>query len=168
MPAQANPPPMQTLEILVTGLPLAGKSTFLDTITPNTQRAQGWYWGNVLVDDNLSVKFLEPPGLKHFDFLWLRGLVEHVTVDAFIVMCDSTRPEYFGAVVSLLEIIHVNHPHTPCVLVTNKQDIDGAWTAEDIRLGLGIPDIIDVSPCNANNRADVKRIVIDLLYKIFR
>lgn len=160
--------PIQTLEILVTGLPQAGKSTFVDAITTNTQRAQGWYWGNVMVDDNLCIKFLEPPGLKQFDFLWLRELVEHVNVDAFVVMCDSTRPEYFGAVVSLLEIIHVNHPNTPCVLVVNKQDIDGAWDAEDIRIGLGIPDFINVSPCIAPNRADVKRIVVDILYKIFR
>jgi signal recognition particle receptor subunit beta len=159
---------IQTVEILVTGLPQAGKSTFLEAITTDTQSAQGWYWGNVMVDDSLKIKFLEPPGLKHFDFLWLRGLVEHVTVDAFVVVCDSTRPEYFGAVVSLLEVIHFNHPNTPCVLVGNKQDIDGAWAAEDIRLGLGIPDIIDVSPCTAPNRGDVKRIVVDILYKIFK
>lgn len=164
---EKSPPTMQTIEILVTGLPESGKSTFLDTISPRTQHAQGWYWGDVVVDDNLCLKFLEPPGLKQFDFIWLRELVEHVSVAGFVVVCDSTRPEYFGAVVSLLEVIHFNHPNTPCVLVTNKQDIDGAWSAEDIKIALGIPDIIPVSPCTAQNRADVKRIIVDMLYKIF-
>ncbi len=165
MPVAAPPTP-QTIEILITGLPEAGKSTFVETISTRTRNAQGWYCGDVHVDETLALKFLEPPGLRQFDFMWLRELIEHVQVPGFIVICDSTRPEYFGAVVALLETIHYNHPDTPCILVTNKQDDSSAWSAEDIRLGLGIPDFIEVVPCRAQSRADVKRIVVQMLYKI--
>lgn len=167
MQAKPPPQPIQTVEILVTGLPESGKSTFLKAISPKTHYSQGWYWGDVMVDDTLVLKFLEPPGAKYFDFIELRELVEHINVAGFVVVCDSTRPEYFGAVVSLLEVIHYNHPQTPCVLVSNKQDVDGAWTAEDIKIALNIPDVIAVSPCTAQSRADVKRIIVDMLYKIF-
>jgi signal recognition particle receptor subunit beta len=165
MPVTTSPS-THTIEILVTGLPEAGKSTFLDTISTRTGNAQGWYCGDVQVDEALSLKFLEPPGLRHFDFMWLRELIEHVQVPGFLVICDSTRPEYFGAVVALLETIHFNHPKVPCILVTNKQDDEGAWSSEDIRMGLGIPDFIEVIPCRAQNRADVKRVVVQMLYKI--
>jgi signal recognition particle receptor subunit beta len=156
----------QTLEILVTGLPNSGKSTFVKTISTRTREAQGWTTGDLNVDTNLQLKLLEPPRVRQFDFMWLRELIEHVEVPAFIVVCDSTKPEYFGAVVGLLETIHYNHTGVPCVLVTNKDDQLNAWPADDIRIGLGIPDFIDVISCNAKRRADVKRIIVRLLYKI--
>ncbi|TVR18479.1 MAG: hypothetical protein EA396_15090 [Anaerolineaceae bacterium] len=158
----------QVIELLITGLPESGKSTFVQNISTNVRDAQGWYCGDVSVDEQLQLKLLEPPRLRQFDFVWLRDLIEHISVPGIIVMCDSARPEYFGALVALLEVVHYNHPDTPCILVTNKQDLDGAWSADDIRLGLGIPDFIHVMPCRATNRNDVKRVVVEMLYKLFR
>jgi len=157
----------QVLEVLVTGLPESGKSTFVSTISSRIRDAQGWLCGDLLVDDDLHLKFLEPPQLQQFDFIWLRELIEHVEVPAFIVVADSTRPEYFGALVSLLETIHFNHPDTPCMLVVNKQDQPTAWSADDIRLGLGLPDFIPVMACDVRSRAEVKDATVQLLYKIF-
>jgi signal recognition particle receptor subunit beta len=157
----------QVLELLVTGLPSSGKSTFVNSISSQVRDAQGWFCGELIVDRELHLKFLEPPQLHQFDFIWLRELIEHVNVPGFIVLADSTRPEYFGALVSLLETIHYNHPETPCVLVTNKQDQPEAWRADDIHLGLGLPDFIPVYPCDARKRADVKHVTVQLLYKIF-
>lgn len=164
--AVATPTSIQTLEILILGLPDAGKSTFLRTISRQQTDAHGWYCGTVAVDDWLRIRFLEPPKQRHFDFMWLRELVEHVNVPGIIVVCDSTRPEYFGGVVGMLETIRYYHPYTPCTLVANKQDEPYAWTAEDIRLGLGIPDSIDVISCNAKRMQDVKKAVLRLLYQI--
>lgn len=158
---------IETVEIIVTGMPGSGKSTFIKTICPRSRELHGWYTGDLSVDDELRLKFLEPPKLKQFDFIWLRELIEHVNVPGFVVMCDSTQPEYFGAVVCLLETIKAYHPETPCILVANKHDDPRAWHVDDIRLGLGIPDSIPVVPCIASEFEYVKDVIIKMLYQIF-
>lgn len=156
----------KVLEILVTGMPEAGKSTFVRTISSHVQEAQGWLTGAVTANEYLRLRFLEPPQQPEFDFIWLRELIEHVDVPGYIVVCDSTRTDYFGALVALLETIHLNHPDTPCMLVANKQDHPDAWPAEDIRLGLGLPDSIQVVGCTATDIKDVKHAIVQLLYCI--
>ncbi|GAB4522931.1 MAG: hypothetical protein OHK0046_36180 [Anaerolineae bacterium] len=160
-----------TVEILVTGLPSSGKSTLMQTISHQTgyenDDPTSWHTGTLTVEEGLDVHFVEPPSLDHFDFIELRDLISDADVHGFIVMCDSTLPEFFGETLSILQMIRAYHPETPCVLVGNKQDEDHAWSAEDIRIGLGIPNDILVLPCVAMEQRSVKQIVLALLYKIF-
>jgi len=161
---------VDTLEILIIGLSATGKSSFVETICESYGKGRGdlsgWRLGELTVDDTLNVRFLEPPPMTVFDFMWMRNLIDRADVPGFVVLCDSTRAKGFGQTVGLLETIRVFHPNTPCVLVANKQDIPGAWRAEDLRIGLGIPDDIPVVPCVAHDRESVKEVVLQLLYKI--
>jgi signal recognition particle receptor subunit beta len=157
---------LQLLEILITGLPTSGKSTLLKTISSRTMEAEGWSFGDVAVDDMLRLKFMEPPRLEQVDFMWLREMVSEIDAAGFIVVCDATQPEYFGAVLALLESIHYSNPESPCMLLANRHDSPDAWGVDDIKMGLGIPDFIDVLPCDVRNLAAVKDAVLRLLYKI--
>ena len=162
---------VDTLDILIIGSSAAGKSTFVETIcdsrSAGSGNADGWVFGRLAVEEGLHLKFLEPPATDHFDFMWTRDLIEHADVPGFVVICDSARPELFGETIGILETIRSFHPYTPCVLVANKQDVPGAWSAEDLRVGLGIPDDILVVPCIAHVVKSVKEAVLQLLYQIF-
>lgn len=161
---------IDVLEILIIGLSATGKSSFVETICDHYGKGSGnlagWRLGELSVEDTLNVRFLEPPQMTVFDFMWMRNLIDRADVPGFVVVCDSTRAKGFGETVGLLETIRAFHPHTPCVLVANKQDKPGAWSAEDLRIGLGIPDDILVVPCVAHDRESVKEVVLQLLYKI--
>lgn len=161
---------VETLDILIIGLSASGKSSFVEAICDNFGKGSGdlagWRLGELSVDDDLNVRFLEPPQMIVFDFIWIRNLIDRADVPGFVVICDSTRAKGFGETVGLLETIRAFHPHTPCVLVANKQDVPGAWSAEDLRLGLGIPKDILVVPCVAHDRESVKEVVLQLLYRI--
>jgi signal recognition particle receptor subunit beta len=95
-------------------------------------------------------------------------MIASENVPAYIVMLDSVRSEIFGETIAILQTIRAFHPSTPIALVCNRQDHPMAWSAEDIRLGLGIPNDILVKPCVSTNMQSVKEIVIDLLYAIWK
>lgn len=163
---------VETLDILIVGSPGSGKSSFVETICRRIKIGQGidegWHYGRLAVDETLRMRFMEPPAVMPFDFIWLQDLIAQADTDAFVVVVDSAQPESFGETVGLLETIRANHPYTPCLLIANKQDSSAAWTAEDIRLGLGIPDSIPVLPCVANEFESVKNAVIELLQSIYQ
>ena len=102
-----------------------------------------------------------------FDFIAMRELITSADATAYIVLIDSTDPDKFGEALSILQTIRVYHPDTPVIVAANKQDIPAAWSADDIRIGLGIPDEIPVIPCASTNSSMVKDAVLRLLYLIF-
>jgi uncharacterized protein len=163
---------VETLDILIVGSPESGKSSVVETICRRTKLGQGvdegWRYGRLAVDETLRMRFMEPPAVTLFDFIWLQDLIAQADTDAFMVVVDSTQPESFGETVGLLETVRANHPYTPCLLIANKQDSPHAWTAEDIRLGLGIPDSIPVLACVAIEFESVKNVVIELLQSIYQ
>ena len=161
----------QVVEVIVIGLAGAGKTTFIQTISHNTQWSgedlSGWLMGQLAVDDSLIVHFLEPPARKQFDFLWIRDLIADVDTSGFIVLMDSARENQFGEAVSILQTIRAYHPETPVVVAATKPDSADAWSAEDIRVALGIPEDIPVLACKTTNVEMVKETVLQLLYRIF-
>ena len=162
---------IQVLKIIVIGLPDTGKTTFVKTISQSTVwdgiESQGWLSGQLTVDENLLVYFLEPPEMKHFDFMWLRELIAETEADGFVVLMDSAQPDHFGGAVSIIQTIRANHPGVPIVTATTRQDDPHAWSSEDIRMGLRFPNEIPVLPCICSKPKMVKEIVLQLLYKIF-
>jgi uncharacterized protein len=159
---------LDVLEILIIGSPETGKSRFVETICERATRdGKGWHFGHLNVDGDLHIQFIEPPSSAYFDFMWMRELIDRSDVPGFIVVCDSTQPERFGEAVGLLQTVQACHPYSQCVLVANKQDLPQAWNAEDIRIGLNIPENILVVPCVAHDVEAVKEAVLQLLYQIF-
>lgn len=161
----------QVVEIIVVGLANSGKTTFIKTISQHTQwenaESQGWLFGQLSLDDALIVHFLEPPALNTFDFMWLRELISGSSAAGYIVVLDSARTDRFGESISILQTIRAYHPDTPVVVAATKQDTIQAWSADDIRLGLRIPEEIPVLPCVSSQLPLVKEAVLQLLYRIF-
>jgi uncharacterized protein len=163
--------PATVLDILVMGLGGSGKTTLMQTISQRTQwknnQVNGWHFGQVVVDEGLKLHFHEPPAHRSFDFLWMRELVAQADVAGFIVVFDCTSPCHFGESLSILQTIRAYHEDTPCVVAANKQDDPNAWSANDIQIGLGIPNTIPVIPSVASQLPMVREVVLQLLYRVF-
>jgi hypothetical protein len=160
----------QVLKIVVMGLPSAGKSSFIQTISDEVHRQQqafsSWFFGRLAVDDHLTLQFAEPPSGKVADFIWMRELVGNMRASGYILVVDSTRSQTFGKFASILYTIRGYDMQMPVVVATNKQDQHGAWGNQDIRIGLHITDDIPVLPCIATHRAMVEEVVVQLLYQM--
>jgi hypothetical protein len=48
--------------------------------------------------------------------------------------------------------------------VANKQDEQNAWSPEELRFALRLPEEIKVLPCVATDRESVKTVLLELLY----
>ncbi len=162
---------VDVLNIAVIGLYGAGKTTFINTISQRTaQRGAGeamWHYGQVDVDDTLTLQFMEPPSAERFDFLWLRELVEQLDVNGYIVMVDSTKPETFGEFISVLYTIRAHHAGVPIIVAANKQNHYRAWSTNDLKVMLRIQDDVPIMPCISTDFEVVKNLVLRLLYAIF-
>jgi signal recognition particle receptor subunit beta len=160
----------ELLNVAVIGLYGAGKTSFIDTISQRTaKRGSGlheWYYGQVDVDASLTLQFTEPPSTEHFDFIWLREVIERINVNGFIVMVDSTDPQSFGEFISVLYTIRNQHD-VPIIVAANKQNHYRAWSTNDLRVMLRIEQDIPVMPCISTDFDIVKNVVLRLLYTIF-
>ena len=119
-------------------------------------------FGRITVDDNLVLYLFGTPGQKRFDFMW-EILSEGML--GFIVMVDSTRPETFREARSILETFRAYAP-TPYVVAANKQDLEEAWSVDDMRIALRLDPKIKFLPCVALDKESVKGVLLELLYSI--
>lgn len=170
---------MQTVKMVVTGPFNSGKTAFIRTvseidvvsterkITSEAERVKetttvAMDFGRITVDDDLVLYLFGTPGQRRFDFMW-EILSEGML--GFIVMVDSTRPETFREARSILETFRAYAP-TPYVVAANKQDLPDAWSVEDMRVALRLPQQVKILPCVATDKASVKRVLLELLYSI--
>ena len=170
---------MQTVKIVVTGPFNAGKTEFIRSVSEidvvSTERkisleeekvkettTVAMDFGRITVDEDLVLYLFGTPGQKRFDFMW-EILSEGML--GFIVMVDSTRSETFREARSILETFHAYAP-TPYVVAANKQDKEGAWDIEDMRLALRLDPTVKFLPCSANSKEKVKSVLLELLYSI--
>jgi len=171
---------MQTVKIVVTGPFNAGKTEFIKSvseidvvaterkITSDVEKAVketttvAMDFGRITVDEDLVLYLFGTPGQKRFDFMW-EILSEGML--GFIVMVDSTRPETFREARSILETFHAYAP-TPYVVTANKQDLEQAWSIEDMRVTLRLDPKVKFLPCVATRKEDVKAVLLELLYSI--
>ncbi|MFZ4815407.1 MAG: ADP-ribosylation factor-like protein [Phototrophicaceae bacterium] len=162
---------VQIVNIAVLGLYGAGKSTFINTISQRVaQQGEGtalWRYGQVDVDDSLTLQFLEPPSGERFDFIWLRDLIENLDVSGYVVLVDSTKPETFGEFISVLYTIRAQHTDLPILVAANKQNHFRAWSTNDLKVMLRITDDVPIMPCIASDFEVVKNVVLRLMYNIF-
>jgi signal recognition particle receptor subunit beta len=160
----------QVVEFIVVGLPQTGKTTFIRTISTQvksqTNQHGKWLYGLLPVDENLRIHFMEPPTRLEFDFIWTREVITECEPDGFIVALNASDTEGFGAAVYILQTIRACHPDIPVVVAANFQDVEGAFPAEDIHMGLQLPEDMPVLNCISNRASMVKEPVLELLYRV--
>ncbi len=170
---------MQTFKIVVTGPFSAGKTQFVQSISEidvveterkitraeeriKDQTTVAMDFGRITVDEELVLYLFGTPGQRRFDFMW-EVLSEGML--GFVVLLDSARSETFREARSILNTFRSYAP-VPYVVAANKQDLEDAWSPEDLRIALRIPQEIKVLPCVATDREGVKRVLLELLYSI--
>ncbi|HBY93452.1 MAG: ATP/GTP-binding protein [Ardenticatenaceae bacterium] len=170
---------MQTVKMVVTGPFAAGKTQFIQTISEidvvATERRISDFtgvikeattvamdFGRIRVDDDLVLYLFGTPGQKRFDFMW-EILSEGML--GFVVIVDSCRSETFREAQQIIRIFK-SYADTPFVIAANKQDLPDAWSAEDLKIVLGLEPDTKVLPCIARDRESVKRVLLELLYSV--
>jgi hypothetical protein len=172
---------MQTVKMVITGPYASGKTEFIRSIseievvstdakvTEGTSEAEvkrettvAMDFGRITIDDDLVLYLFGTPGQRRFDFMW-EILAEGML--GFVVMVDSTKPETFREAKAILETFRAYAP-TPYVVAANKQDLDEAWPADDLRIALRIDDNVKLLPCIAKDKDKVKAVLLELLYSI--
>ncbi len=119
-------------------------------------------FGRITVDDDLVLYLFGTPGQRRFEFMW-EILSEGML--GFVVVVDSTRPETFREARVILDTFRSYAP-TPYVVAANKQDMEDAWSPEDLRIALRIDPAVKVLPCVATDKESVKSVLLELLYSI--
>ncbi len=170
---------MQTVKMVITGPFSAGKTAFIQSvseidvvsterkITDATSRVKrettvAMDFGRITVDDDLVLYLFGTPGQKRFDFMW-EILSEGML--GFVVLVDSVRPETFREARRILDVFR-NYADTPYVVAANKQDLEDAWSPEDLRIALKVRPDIKLLPCIATDKESVKNVLLELLYTI--
>lgn len=170
---------MQTVKIVVTGPFSSGKTQFIKTIseidvvaterriTAAAERIKlettvAMDFGRITVDEDLVLYLFGTPGQRRFDFMW-EVLSEGML--GFIVLLDSVRAETFREARDILDTFRSYAP-VPYIVAANKQDLEDAWSPEDLRIALRIPESIKTVPCVATERESVKHTVLELLYLV--
>jgi len=170
---------MQTVKIVVTGPFSAGKTQFIQSISEidvvaternisraeervKTQTTVAMDFGRITVDESLVLYLFGTPGQRRFDFMW-EILAEGML--GFVVLLDSVRPETFREARSILDAFRA-YASVPYIVAANKQDLDDAWSPEDLRIALRIPQEIKVLPCVATDQEDVQRVLLELLFSV--
>jgi signal recognition particle receptor subunit beta len=170
---------MQTVKMVVTGPFSAGKTQFIRTVSeidvvateaklsrPEEQVKEettvAMDFGRITVDDDLILYLFGTPGQRRFDFMW-EILSEGML--GFVVLVDSVRPETFREARNILETFRSYAP-TPYVVAANKQDMEDAWSPNDLRIALRIDSQVKVLSCVALDKESVKNILLELLYSI--
>ena len=170
---------MHTVKMVVTGPFSSGKTKFIQSVSEidvvDTERkitseaekikqstTVAMDFGRITVDDELVLYLFGTPGQKRFDFMW-EILSEGML--GFIVMVDSNRPETFREARSILETFRAYAP-TPYVVAANKQDLEDAWSLDDMRIALRLDPKIKFLPCIAFDKESVKNVLLELLFSI--
>lgn len=170
---------MQTVKIVVTGPFSAGKTEFIQSISEidvvatekkisraeervKDQTTVAMDFGRITIDEELVLYMFGTPGQRRFDFMW-EILAEGML--GFVVLLDSVRPETFREARSILDTFSSYAP-VPYVVAANKQDLEDAWTPEDLRIALRIPQEIKMLYCVATDPESVKQVLLELLFSI--
>ena len=170
---------MQTVKMVVTGPFNAGKTEFISSVSEidvvsterqitdeksrtKNQTTVAMDFGRITVDEDLVLYLFGTPGQKRFDFMW-EILSEGML--GFVVLVDSVRPETFREARRILDIFRT-YATTPYVVAANKQDMEDAWSPDDLRIALRVRPDVKLLPCVATDKESVKGILIELLYTI--
>lgn len=167
--------------MVITGAVNSGKTQFIRTISEievvSTERKTtddarfikgettvAMDFGRITIANDLVLHLFGTPGQRRFDFMW-EILSEGML--GLLVLVDSTRPETFRETLRIIDFF-TSYRESPYVVVANKQDLENAWSPEELRLALRLPDEVKVLPCVATNRESVKNVLLELLYLVLQ
>ncbi len=171
---------VHTVKMVITGAVNSGKSQFIRTISEievvsterratdeETRRLKkettvAMDFGRIAVADDVVLHLFGTPGQKRFDFMW-EILSEGML--GLVVLVDSTRPDTFRETLRIIDFFNSYRP-MPYVVAANKQDQENAWSPDEVRLALRLPNDIKVLPCIAREKEQVKNVLLELLYTI--
>ncbi len=172
---------MKTVKMVITGAVNSGKTQFIRTIseievvsterktTDDTRLIKGettvaMDFGRITIANDLVLHLFGTPGQRRFDFMW-EILSEGML--GLLILVDSTRPETFRETLRIIDFF-TSYRESPYVVVANKQDLENAWSPDELRLALRLPDEVKVLPCVATDRESVKNVLLELLYLVLQ
>jgi uncharacterized protein len=162
---------MMNLKIVVAGTGLE-KSKFCETLSDD-----GWhrisgketalingYW-NFEIDEQNLLQFLTLPDARRYDFMW--DEFDTNSIIGYIVTLDSVSTIEFSRAISIANTLPAYYP-LPLVIAVTKQDVEGAWDVEALRIVLRIPPEIPIIPCVATDKKSVANVLIALCEEVLR
>ena len=168
-----------SVKILITGDVGAGKTEFIRTISEidivstdrrvtdefrelKAETTVAMDFGRLTVDDNLVLHLYGTPGQVRFDFMWE---ILSLGMWGYVILFDSARPETCWSTRRIIDFFE-ELGDVPYVVVANKQDSEGALSAEDVGYILALDGNAPVLPCCAKNRDDVREVLLTLFGRI--
>jgi small GTP-binding protein len=168
---------MATIKVVVTGPFNVGKTEFVRTISDipivSTERritdelastkeetTVAMDYGQVKVDGDLFHLY-GTPGQSRFDFMWN---ILSTEMDAFIVLVDSCDRDTMLDAKRLMRTFRrlTRKSKAPYLVAANKQDLEGAWSVEQVRKALGLDKQVPVVPCIASKKSSVRNVLREL------
>ncbi len=173
---------MRSFKIVVTGPFSAGKTTFIKSISEiaivSTERAisdstrrvkaettVAMDFGRITISKDIVLYLFGTPGQERFDFMW-QILSEGML--GYILMLDASMPETFTEGKRILEFFATLSDAPYVVAATRIEDDDAAKAVEGIRNELNVDGEVQIIPCQAIEKEDVKKVLLGLLYDILK
>ncbi|MEM0445107.1 MAG: GTP-binding protein [Nitrososphaerota archaeon] len=171
---------MKSYKVIVTGPFNSGKTTLVKTLcelsmttereitrteerTKKTTTTVGMDFGVVDLGDGYYVRLFGTPGQKRFSFVW------HILakgMHGYIMMVDSADESSILEAQEVLWEFRRTYPDTPYVIAANKQDIEDALSAEDIRFAMNLGRDVVIVPSVAKSHESAWNVLRTLLEMI--
>ena len=161
---------MKLVNVIVTGPPSAGKSTFIKAlsesvfVTPEqiaagrNSNAYTIEFGRTQISDDFFLYLAGIPGAEDFQFIWERladGLL------GFVVVFDAKSRSGVGETKELIKRLK-NLTDTPFVVVLNRLPNRQAPEAGELKKELGIPREEQVICCDCAAKGSAKQALVSL------
>lgn len=151
--------------IMVTGSANSGKTEFIRLLCPRSvvdddgMMGEGVDRGKIDVS-NVETEVFGVPGDNTFESTFRLFSRE---VSGIFLILDSTEPKDLE---KGREIVASNLDEVPLVVVANKQDLEGALSAEEIRKKMDLPDAIPIIETSLSQDQDVSPALQSMLQLI--
>jgi uncharacterized protein len=143
---------------LTTEAALTAVSSEVDTLPGESEKVTTTValdFGRITFEDDLILYLFGTPGQIRFQFMWdelSRGAI------GAVVVIDTRQLETSFAAVDYFERIGL-----PFVVAINAFNGASPYSVTDVREALAVDPGVPVLPCDARERADVKRVLIALV-----
>jgi|SRR5581483_4182606 len=160
---------MPTLKIFIAGLPNAGKTEFIKTISDlplvsvekkivKTETIVDMDYGRVNLKQNM-VYMYAPVKETDFAFLWESLASE---MHGSILLVDSTAPLSFSRAAELSEVFS-NPKQAPLLVVANKMDSANAVSLIEVQKAMRVVSSDNIVPCTATIKSSVRSVLLKML-----
>jgi len=154
------------INVVVTGSPLSGKRTFINSIREREAYDGGLvpassYFGRVRLMPDITLFLFPAPASRPLKVL---NTILDQAFFGVVVLVDSTHPDHFRETRATINSIIAQQ--IPLIVAANKQDLPDAWSLSDLRIALHLEDNLPLLPCRATERESVKAVLEGLFAQI--